>query len=1702
MVMPAYGMGRVNKAPQFNYFYPAKTKAPIEYSPIYGGGGHKLNNDKEQQAAKHSAATKKETADKQSDFIPGKQFIDGPSQPEMSAFKSAGTNDMVNLFTGDFSYNIPLLDVGGYPVNIFYDGSIGMEQEASWVGLGWNINPGNVNRNVRGIPDDFNGEEKLKQELKIKPNITWGVKFGADLEVVGIKDLVDLSVGQDLGVSFNNYLGPALEVGLKGSVGISVSTKNLSEKSADGDSTSLSLGVSASAGVNLSSRYGMTGSLNASLTSKLFHNGKGASLGVGLSTSYNSRTGIKDLQLSSQASYNFLSVRNMGKKVGNVISPGSFSAKLTSSTISFTKPTYLPSMRMVNTNSAWSGHFQLGLGIFGVSGSAEVEVYKQKSRIADGDITQLKPMVGFLYLENAVKNRDAIMDFSRVNDNEVTHRTPIISAPQYAYDVFSIQGEGTGGTIRPYRNDIGYMKDKYTVSKDENLSIGADVGIPGHYGANFNLIYTPTIMGEWNVGNKLRSATIFSANDKDQENVYFKNPGESSVIDEHQYDAIGGVDLVRYKLGGTGNNPTVEPFLERFDPDQRKTGVSPLVNRPILSRSKRTQVVSFLTALEASEVGLEKTIRNYNAQTPIVNDTLSYTSIGRFDGIRRKNHISQINVTESNGSTYVYGLPVYNLEQKDLTFTVAGTNPDLDQVTYTAGEATTSSSPHMSGQGKDGYVEITTTPPYSHSFLLTGLLSPDYVDVTGNGITEDDLGSAVKFNYSQYANHQWRTPHTSNTPDLIANFNGGKRTYDKDDKGIVSYGTRESWYLHSIESKTMIAFFIVGDRQDGKGVNGEAGGIAGGDNSIKKLESIKLYNKADIKKNGLSGAKPIKTVNFEYGYSLCKGTPDNTATNNTGGKLTLQGIYFTYNGQNRSNKNQYKFSYASGSNESSDDNPNYAFNASDRWGNYKPASENPGSLRNADYPYSVQTKTTADKYAKAWSLKKILLPSGGQLGVEYESDDYAYVQNKRAAVMSGILGFNYDKHNPQNALYSVSDNSIREHDYVFIKIPEACSNKTEVYEKYIRNVEQLAFKIAVQMPNGGYEYLPCYARISDWDVFTEANVPAIWIRMEKVAGFSPLSLTAVEFLREQLPGQAFPGYDVSESSGLAQVGELLKGLLGGLASAFKDIPLYLRSQGYARVVDLDKSFVRVNAANGFKYGGGQRVKKITLKDNWKKMTHPTDPNQGYNSVYGQEYDYTTKEVFNGVERTISSGVASYEPSIGGEENPFQTILRVANELPMGPTSYGAIEMPMLDAFFPAPVVGYSNVTVTSIGKKQNPDPSNKKTRSGVGRQVTEFYTAKDYPVFYTNTYFDNSSDLEAHKKPKLNFFSKHAFDSKALSQGFLVSINDMHGKMKSQTSYAENDPNLKVNHTENFYRNTGSKGLDEKFDFIRNTSGGEVAPGNMGIDVELMSDAREFSVRSMSLEIQGQVDLIIPAPIPIWVPFIWPVIGTSENTYRAATATKIINYHAVLDSISITDKGSQVGTKNLVYDAETGQVVISRTNNEFEKPVYSVNYPAYWAYSGMGPAYKNIDAVYSNVDFFDGKIINGIEADKIKKLFESGDELYIMNSGTSSACDPIMASSNEHGLVWTFNKHKDNSTNIDNTALTDADPDFIFIDKYGKPYSRNGVKFRIVRSGRRNMITTPVASISLMTNPIDPITHKLVYTAASRVISGSAIEYK
>ena len=201
-------------------------------------------------------------------------------------------------------------------------------------------------------------------------------------------------------------------------------------------------------------------------------------------------------------------------------------------------------------------------------------------------------------------------------------------------------------------------------------------------------------------------------------------------------------------------------------------------------------------------------------------------------------------------------------------------------------------------------------------------------------------------------------------------------------------GSREQWNLHSIETKNYIAEFYISKRDDARGIyapllSGAGGTLyhgptASGSSAYSyKLDSIKLYNKHDRYKNTTS-AVPVKSVYFVYDYSLCSGVSNNLTH---AGKLTLQKIYFSYGNSRKSMISPYQFKYGI--------NPVYNLAQKDRWGDFKP---NGATMTNYEFPY-VNQNAPNDSLASAWSLVEVDLPSGGIIKAEYESNDYAFVQD-------------------------------------------------------------------------------------------------------------------------------------------------------------------------------------------------------------------------------------------------------------------------------------------------------------------------------------------------------------------------------------------------------------------------------------------------------------------------------------------------------------------------------------------------------------------------------------------------------------------------------------------------------------------------------------------------------------------------------------
>jgi hypothetical protein len=158
-------------------------------------------------------------------------YAQGPNAPEASGFEPVDATDMVSLLTGDMTYVVPLLNVpspeGGYPL-----------------ALGWVLNPGTINRNVNGYPDDWKdglvrefaydeGGSAYSSAVSIGYGVPgeWsvgvGVSWGSNRSLGGSVSAsvggVYGSVGTDgvsVGIGFNDQIGVSASVGFNGSFGI------------------------------------------------------------------------------------------------------------------------------------------------------------------------------------------------------------------------------------------------------------------------------------------------------------------------------------------------------------------------------------------------------------------------------------------------------------------------------------------------------------------------------------------------------------------------------------------------------------------------------------------------------------------------------------------------------------------------------------------------------------------------------------------------------------------------------------------------------------------------------------------------------------------------------------------------------------------------------------------------------------------------------------------------------------------------------------------------------------------------------------------------------------------------------------------------------------------------------------------------------------------------------------------------------------------------------------------------------------------------------------------------------------------------------------------------------------------------------------------------------------------------------------------
>jgi len=191
-------------------------------------------------------------------------------------------------------------------------------------------------------------------------------------------------------------------------------------------------------------------------------------------------------------------------------------------------------------------------------------------------------------------------------------------------------------------------------------------------------------------------------------------------------------------------------------------------------RQKRTQNFSYILAKDYENLGLE----------PDLYDD--------FKDYAEDHHIAQITIDKANGARYIYGIPAYNISQKEVSFNASGRNIDHEKGMVTYEDGIDNSTGNK--RGVDHFYSGTSLPPYAHSYLLTAIVSPDYVDLLPDGPSSNDLGTYTHFVYEKVSNYQWRFPVEENH----ANFNEGLKTAAGDnwgdDQGNYIYGVKDVWF--------------------------------------------------------------------------------------------------------------------------------------------------------------------------------------------------------------------------------------------------------------------------------------------------------------------------------------------------------------------------------------------------------------------------------------------------------------------------------------------------------------------------------------------------------------------------------------------------------------------------------------------------------------------------------------------------------------------------------------------------------------------------------------------------------------------------------------------------------------------------------------------------------------------------------------------
>ncbi len=666
----------------------------------------------------------------------------GPTAPESFSFEPVDTTDLVNLQTGDFVYNVPLLEIpgpaGSFPLSLSYHAGIQNDLDASWVGLGWTLNPGAISRYVNGQPDDHRGITTTQRDFWEGGETTYnsyGISFGigdfasVSANVITASDSYrGTGLGYSLGIGLREEFSP---IGIGASFGRNPFGGYTASASLTGQAGYGPVGVAGSVGLSYNEDSGIK-------------TGAGLSGGISLPAGKSNSVSLLGASINTNSSGVAVSAFGASSSQHNSRS-GNISTRTSSSGFSLPLPV-VPGLSL-NYSRTYIRYWIDETEGVEINGSLYTEK-KSDYETAGFDTYEIENKSPAIYRllpgggSEQVTLRSLPIEMHDRLKAAAASKNGVLSD----YDVYNVNAQGLTGSMRPYNHQV-YLNQR-TLKREANGTESYDLKNL-ELGGSHNMIRP-----------KFRFVGDFS---------------NAMTQEDHNADARDGGAPLSLQFNGEVNS---------FE-----LSVNPSTNIQSLPGSKHIAPV--------------------------------YESGG--------NSLKGFIITNESGVKYEFMQPVYS----------------FDEHVYSENIDKRKGIENDQPVGGHAFNHLKKPERYAYSWLLTAMKGPDYVDRTSNGVSKDDWGYWVEFEYGMWTDkYGWRTPDIGFNKDVDNNFQS------------FSQGYKELYYLDAIKTATHTALFVKSIREDAHGIARDRFFQYNGRGGVSSFETVHATN-ATVKNVDDGGYDPV-----------------------------------------------------------------------------------------------------------------------------------------------------------------------------------------------------------------------------------------------------------------------------------------------------------------------------------------------------------------------------------------------------------------------------------------------------------------------------------------------------------------------------------------------------------------------------------------------------------------------------------------------------------------------------------------------------------------------------------------------------------------------------------------------------------------------------------------------------------------------------